>query len=138
MAFDAEMIELRPADWSHKVEADLRQVASHSERDICVFRTLIERGEMDLMEVYHGDTRAGSVVWSIASEIGRRVLVINALTARPIEGVSIAVVVKDKFAEFARVIGCNALRCWTKRAGLVRVLENNGAHKAHYVLELDI
>lgn len=138
MAFDAVRIEFRPAGWCPQVEDDLRSVASHSERDISVFRTLIARGEMDLLEIWHGGERAGCVVWSVMPEIGRRVLVLNVLAARPVEGVSIALVVKERFAQFARIIGCSALRCWTKRAGLVRVLERDGVETAAHVLEMEV
>ena len=138
MAFDPVKIEFRPADWSGEIAADLRTVADHSERDLCVFRTLIARGEMDLLEIWHGDERAGCLVWSVVPEIGRRVLVLNAVAARPVEGVSIALLVKDRFAKFAQVIGCSALRCWTKRAGLVRVLEKAGAATAAHVIELEV
>jgi hypothetical protein len=138
MASDAVNIAFRPSKWSRQVADDLRTVASHSERDLIAFRTSIDRGEMQVLEVWHGADRVGSLVWSIMPEIGRRVLVINALAARPVPGVSVALVVKDRFAEFAKVLGCRALRCWTQRAGLVRVLENNGAATASHVIELEV
>lgn len=138
MAVDKVKLDFRPGTWSRQVVDDLRTVASHTERDLIAFRTMVARGEMDVLEIWHGNARAGCVIWSVVHEIGRRVLVINAVAARPIDGVQVAVMVRDHFASFGQLLGCRALRCWTKRAGLVRVLENAGSATAAYVIEEEI
>lgn len=135
MASDAPVITFEPAEWSDDTRDDLARIASHDGRDLIVFRTLIARGDMDLMDVLADGKRIGCLVWSICAEMGRNVLVVNACAARPVAGVSVAETVHESFRAFAGAIGCRKVRCWTKRPGLVRVLERAGYESAHYVME---
>jgi hypothetical protein len=137
MALDAPMIEMVRAHWSPDIAADLRTIAMHSESDLIAFRDQVTCGAMDALELQFGGERIGSMIWSIANEHKGPVMVINALAARPVPGVCVVTDLHARFVEFAQASGCSGLRCWTKRAGLVRKLEKKQWARAAFVLELE-
>lgn len=135
MAAD-QVISFEPSTWSQHAEAEICSVAGHTARDIEIFRSRVERGKMDLMDVIARGERVGCLIWSVCHEADGPVMVINALAARPVEGEQLALVVMRRFQAFAKATGCIGVRCWTKRAGLVRVLERAGAVRAWHVMEV--
>lgn len=139
MAFDApHVIEMQAAGWSPDLEADLRMIAMHDEDDIAAFREQVMCGAMDVIALQSDGARIGSVVWSVTQEYAGPVLVINALAAKPVPGVCVVTDIHNRMADLARVSGCRAMRCWTKRAGLVRKLESKTWTRAAYVLEHEV
>jgi len=131
------MIEMVGAHWSSDIAADLRTIAMHSESDLIAFRDQVICGEMDALELQFAGDRIGSMIWSITNEQKVPVMVINALAARPVPGLCVVTDIHGRFVEFAKASGCSALRCWTKRAGLVRKLEKKQWARAAFVLELE-
>lgn len=123
--------------WSDQVAAELRGIAAHTARDVAVFRRQIEAGEMQLMEILADGERVGCLVWSVAQEIDGRALVLNAVAARPVQGVSLAREILGRWRELGRALGARWVRCWTQRPGLVRTLAQDGA-TASYVIEAEI
>jgi len=137
VAVDAPMIEMVRAHWSPDIAADLRTIAMHTESDLIAFRDQVICGEMDALELQFAGDRIGSMIWSITNEQKGPVMVINALAARPVPGLCVVTDINGRFVEFAKASGCSALRCWTKRAGLVRKLEKKQWARAAFVLELE-
>lgn len=139
MAFDAVKITFNPAEWGEAVAADLMLVEAFDKDEIAAIENLITAGDFQLLEINAGADRVGSLVWSIASEDGGPVMVINSLAAStPVQGVDLWRVVNDRFTEFAAATGCKALRCWTRRRGLVRLVESAGWQFRAYVMEKEI
>jgi len=125
-----------PAPWSDQVADELRGIAAHDERDVLIFRRQIEAGNMQLMAIYADGRRVGCLVSSVAHEPDGCALVLNAVAAQPVAGVSLAREILDRWRQLARATGARWVRCWTQRRGLVRVLEQDGA-TASYVIEVE-
>lgn len=136
MASDALKLWFSPASWSDQIAADLRSIAAHDERDVMAFRHQVEAGEMQAMDILANGQRVGSLVWSLAHEPDGRDLVLNAVAAQPVAGVSLAREILWRWREMAKGLGARRLRFWTRRRGLVRILEQQGA-LASYVVELE-
>ncbi|PJE25766.1 hypothetical protein SAMN06297129_2447 [Pseudooceanicola antarcticus] len=136
MASDALKLWFSPVSWSDQIAADLRSIAAHDERDVSAFRRQVEAGEMQAMDILANGQRVGCLVWSLAHEPDGCDLVLNAVAARPVEGVSLAREVLWRWRAMARGLGARRLRCWTQRPGLVRILQQEGGI-ASYVVELE-
>lgn len=137
MAFDAVSIDLQPAEWGADVQHDLQRIAAHDAAEIEAFRAQIEAGEMQALTVYAEGQRIGSLVWSVMTDHRGKVCVLNALAADHVRGVSVAVEIMRRFQLLALALGCVSVRAWTRRAGLVKVLENAGAATVWHVLEVN-
>lgn len=136
MASDAVEIELSPTIWGGALERDLYRIIGHDAAEVEAFRAQIEDGEMQALAVFADGARIGSLVWSIAHEHKGRVCVLNALAADPVKGVSLTVEIVERFKALGAALGCVELRAWTRRQGMVRVLEKIGAGRACYVMEM--
>lgn len=131
------------ADWSEAVEADLGRITSGQvdrgdmQRDLAAYKSLVDTEQAQLLAVRHEGETIGHVIWSTDAQPDGFDVVINAATVAPVAGIDVTAAIFDAFATLGKSTGARALRCFTKRPGMVRKCELLGAHVS-YVLEVPL
>lgn len=132
-----EVVTFRAAGWSKLAARDLKTIGDMTAPELRVFEDEITAGRWQILDVLVHGQRRGCVVHSIEYEGARHSIVINAAAVEAVPGVDVTAVLLILFKGLARHCEAYAIRCWTRRDGLVRKLERAGATR-RYVMELEL
>lgn len=122
-------------EWDAPAKVHLGLIAGETDAGLVHYEQAVNKGEMSLAAIEVEGQRVGTLSYMIDHDLGGAVLFVTGMGAHPVEGVSLAQDACSTFLpELAKQKGCALIRFWTRRAGFVKALKDEGFAQI-YVME---
>lgn len=128
-------LELRSDPFDQRAQRDLERIADMTSELVAEFRAGVADGAFTCAAVWAEGERIGTMIFCTMRDRDTRILVVNALAARPLGAVCLTGELHELMAALAQSLECTRMRCWTRRPGLSRKLERMGYDK-RFVMEV--
>lgn len=129
----ATKVSFAPVEWCAEAESHLLSIEGVTNAACDYYQEATNQGEKNLWGVFVDEQRVGSIIWHTGLDLGRKFLMVDEMAANAISGLQLASEADEFISHIGGVVKADIVRFWTRRTGLVQLMQNHW--ETQYVME---